>query len=61
VVKFEWKNIEWKMLAEIDHQIQIKIKGKSGQDQHIYQISNKVGELALGIKLSPTNHTLDEA
>jgi hypothetical protein len=60
IVKYIWENDEWKTIHTNDQEIQIRIKGEDGSDHLITQIRNQSGELALGLKFSPTNNTKDE-
>jgi Reverse transcriptase (RNA-dependent DNA polymerase) len=60
VVKYEWQQNECRTIPTIDKDIQISIKGDDGSEQVIKQISNEAGELALGLKFSPTNNNKDE-
>jgi hypothetical protein len=60
VVRYTWEGNEWRINNKIDPNIQIKIKNDIGSDQLIEQIPNTSGELALGIKFSPSNSTKDQ-
>jgi hypothetical protein len=60
VVKYKWEHNEWTIIPIKDPNTNITIKGDTGIQQEIEQITNQSGEMALGIKFSPIHSNHDE-
>ncbi len=60
VVSYEWKNDRWKLVDQIDAEVELRILDDSGQSHTITQLKAGASELALGIMLSPSGNMDDE-
>jgi hypothetical protein len=60
IVHFAWKNNNWEMCKGTDNRIKIKIVDDEGKDHYLLQNVHSTGELALGIKFSPSGDSTDE-